>query len=551
MLVRTPVSIERLGAITVLCVDKTGTLTKNSMRIAYLESQISAQKINDQTDLNVDIKDILKFGIFSSNKHSFDPMEKSLFEAERLIENKMKYKKLDQEYPIKNNFFVMANVWQELKGKQALVAAKGAPEAVLSLCEMSNEDRFSIEETIKNVANNGLRILGVAKANCDIDQLPPDIRKLKLKWVGFIGFEDPVREDVAHSIQVCKNAGIRIIMMTGDYPVTASKVAEKINLTNSTRVVTGQDLHSLSDDQIITRLKDTNIFARVTHDQKLRIVRLLSKTGEIVAMTGDGVNDAPSLKQADVGIAMGVRGTDVARESADLVLMDDKFSSIVSGIERGRIIYNNLKMAMSYVFAIHVPIAGLSLFPALLGLPTVLLPIHIVLLELIIDPISSLLFESQSLNNKVMTVKPRRADKKLFGFFDILRSLLQGFFIFAVTFSIYFAVIIDDQMEINQVRALTIFALITCNLSLVFAEVSQGRVNNIISTFLKKKSYLLIIGTGLSILISNYNQTINNIFSFSQISNRYLLLCFGLSVFCFLVLFIWNTLAKFRFKFLA
>ena len=290
---------------------------------------------------------------------------------------------------------------------------------------------------IQAIAGEGLRVLGVAKASFEKTTLPREQHDFVFTFLGLIGFADPVRPKVAEAVQECYTAGVRVVMITGDYPVTAQNIGRLIGLRSVENYITGAELEKMSDEELKTRIGEVNIFARVVPEQKLRIVNVLKSNGEVVAMTGDGVNDAPALKSADVGIAMGERGTDVARESASLVLLDDNFTSIVGGVRMGRRIFDNLRKAIAYIFAIHIPIAGMSIIPIILGWPLILLPVHIMFLELIIDPACSVVFENESEEADVMRRKPRSVDKKLFNRNAALVSFLQGFAVLIAVFVVF------------------------------------------------------------------------------------------------------------------
>jgi Ca2+-transporting ATPase len=325
-------------------------------------------------------------------------------------------------------------------------------------------------ESARKIAERGFRVLGVAAARLDSTVLlPDDQRQIPFEFVGLIGFTDPVRPSVPDAIQQCYSAGVRVVMITGDYPVTAMNIAAQIGLRNSGQVITGAELNRLSDSELRRQIQTVNIFARVVPDQKLRLVKALQANGEVVAMTGDGVNDAPALKAADIGIAMGGRGTDVAREAASLVLLDDDFVSIVKAIRLGRRIYDNLKKATAYIVAVHVPIAGLTLVPVLLNLPLMLLPVHVLFLELIIDPTCSIAFESEPEEPNVMKRPPRNPVEKLFTPRRVLLSLSQGFAVLLVILAVYITGLHLGHDEYDS-RAVAFSALIVGNLALIFTN---------------------------------------------------------------------------------
>lgn len=473
MLVRQPIAIERLGAVTVLCVDKTGTLTENKMTV-------------------VDASDsAIEFGVLASRADPFDPMEKAIKKIANDKSLNHSEWKLIKEYSLSENLFAMSCVWKKEAG-EVIVATKGAPEAIFQLCQLSEQEKEKINVEISKKAQMGLRMLGVAKGFYNHELLPESQNDFKLQWVGLIAFEDPLRANVTSAVKKCYNAGIRIIMMTGDNPLTAINIANKAGIKTES-VLTGDEVKKLSDNELLEKLSITSVFARVVPEQKLRIVRLLQKLNNVVAMTGDGVNDAPSLKWSNVGISMGQRGTDVAREASDIVLTDDNFSSIVDGIQRGRSIFLNIKKAMSFVISVHVPIAGLSLMPLFFGWPLILWPVHIVFLELIIDPACTLLFESHDVDPKVMDQPPRELKSRLLSLKEIFRSSMQGLLILFSTVFIYWFSFSQLEKSVEWARTVTFLFLICGNIALIVANLTGGSIKDLTRTF-QKSSIKMVIG---------------------------------------------------------
>lgn len=387
VLIRHPSAIERLGAVTVLCVDKTGTLTENRMTVSQLATKENsiALTLKDRQNLAEEFHPLLEYGTLASHRDPFDPMEKAIREV--LLQGRSWSEdhlhpdwELIREYPLSKKLLAMSCVWRSKKNQSFVIAAKGAPEAVAELCHLAPSETENVILAAQKMAGAGLRVLGVAQAQFQNSVLPPDQHDFQFQWVGLIGLEDPLRAEVPAAVKKCRGAGIRVVMMTGDFPETAMKIAGQAGIDTSS-ILTGRDLETLPEKDLQTRVQTNHIYARLNPEQKLRIVKLLKQAGHVVAMTGDGVNDAPSLKSASVGISMGARGTDVAREASDMVLLDDNFASIVSGIERGRMIFSNIRKAMGYIVSIHTSIAGLALFPLLIDWPLLLLPVHIVFLN--------------------------------------------------------------------------------------------------------------------------------------------------------------------------
>jgi Ca2+-transporting ATPase len=444
VLTRQAHAIENLGAVTVLCVDKTGTLTQNKMSVAKLFANDQICEIDSALKLPPDFcHELIEFSVLACKEDPFDPMEKAV---KNFVEGDFAKTEhvhgdweLVQEYPLSPKLLAMSNVWVSPNGQDYIIASKGAPEAVADLCHLDQKKTQELAKQIQTLAKDGLRILGVAKAVFQKTDLPKEQHDFKFSFLGLIGFADPVRPNVAGAVKECYTAGIRVVMITGDYPLTAQSIGRQIGLKSLENCITGPELEAMSDEQLKERIQNVNIFARVVPEQKLRIVNAFKANGEVVAMTGDGVNDAPALKSADIGIAMGGRGTDVAREASSLVLLDDDFTSIVGGVKMGRRIYDNLKKAIAYIFSVHIPIAGMSALPILFGWPLILLPMHIVFLEFIIDPACSVVFETEPEEADVMKRKPRSMNSKLFNRNAAIISFLQG--------AVVLALILEDSVK--------------------------------------------------------------------------------------------------------
>lgn len=550
VLIRKAGSIERLGAVTILCVDKTGTLTKNQMSVAGLHNGTNSVLINASSadKLSEEFHEVAEFGVLASHRDPFDPMEKAI---RRMVEEGKWGKdhihkdwELVRDYPLSDKLFAMSCVWKAPGENSYIIAAKGAPEAIAELCHFDQTKASLVLDAAKEMAKQGLRVLGVARASFTKKQLPSDQHDFNFNWVGLIGLEDPLRPEVPAAVKLCRDAGIRIIMMTGDYPETALKIADRAGIDTLNSLITGTELNSLSDQELSERLKTAHIFARMIPEQKLRIVKLLKNLGHVVAMTGDGVNDAPSLKWADIGIAMGARGTDVAREASDIVLLDDNFKSIVSGIERGRLIFSNIRKAMSYIVSIHVPIAGLSILPVLLGWPLILFPVHIVFLELIIDPACSLLFESQEADDGMMNSPPRSLEARLFSGKDIVRSFLQGILILGgVTLALWYYAQIK-QHHPDQARAFAFIVLTMSNIGLIFANMSGGSLRQIKALFSKTSNKLIVIAVTLCLLLLTQIEKISSLFHFGHLEPHEFGISLGISLFVFIFICTWNYIAE-------
>lgn len=462
-------AIEALGAATVLCVDKTGTLTQNRMTVARLARPDAAFTVEDDR-IPAAFDRLVELGMLASHIDPFDPMEhaiKQLHEQHLLAEAGPVPGRLVHAFPLSDRLMAVVHIWQMPEETRYLAAAKGAPEAVAELCRFDQTRRAVLESQVREMADAGLRVLGVAEAT--VEAVPDDVRAVPFTFVGLIGLADPIRATVPAAVTECYQAGLRIIMLTGDYPATAQNIGRQIGLHDADRVITGWEIEQLDDAHLAQRVRDVNIFARVRPEQKLRLVRALQADGEIVAMTGDGVNDAPALKAANIGVAMGQRGTDVAREAAALVLLDDDFSSIVRAVRVGRRIFDNLRKAMAFLIAVHVPIAGLAVLPVLVGWPLILLPLHVVFLELIIDPACSVAFESEREDPNSMRRPPRRVQEPLFDRRTLVFSFLQGAGVLLVAAAVLARALLGGLPE-SDARVLTFVTLVVADLGLILAN---------------------------------------------------------------------------------
>lgn len=484
-------AIETLGTVNVLCTDKTGTITENKMIVE---------------DIYTNSETFIKTLYQSCPQVAYDPMEIAL--KKYCQENeKTNTGSITKEYPFKAETKMMGQIWNNKE-----LCVKGAYENVLPLCNLDKENYKQVKSKINEYSKEGYRVLAIAK-NDNLKNIPNSLTEAKLTFEGLVALYDPPRKGVKESLEECYSAGIRVIMITGDNGETAASIAKKINLNNYDEVITGLELEAMSDDELFERVKTTNIFARVYPNHKMRIVNALQRNNLIVAMTGDGVNDAPALKKANIGIAMGQRGTNVAKESADIILLDDNFNTIVKAIEKGRSIYKNIQTAISYVIAIHIPLALLSLFVPIFNLPTLLLPIHVMLLELLIDPTSSIIFQRIKPSPNIMSEKPRNIDEPILNLKTTIKSISQGILIFIVTFITYLYLIknnIDTKLSITITYSILVLSII-----LIAYQLKSN--NSTIKSFLeglKDKISLMVnttilLGLLLLIYIPFLNKTAN------------------------------------------
>ena len=481
-------AVESLGSATVLCVDKTGTLTQNRMTITRLFADGRFFTVPEEADIRSHVRldagglevfhELVEYGILASELDPFDPMEKAFREvgtkyftgSEHLHDDW----ELLHEYPLSRELLAMSHVWRSPDADAYVIAAKGAPEAIADLSHLDAHAHEQLSRAIEAMAEDGLRVLGVARAVFQGEEWPGAQHEFDFTFLGLVGLSDPPRPSVPQALKECRTAGIRVIMITGDYPGTARAIARRIGFENTSTVITGPELEGMEDAELQERIGKCNIFARVVPEQKLRLVQALKARGELVAMTGDGVNDAPALKAANIGVAMGQRGTDVAREAASLVLLDDDFSSIVAAVRLGRRIFDNLKKAVAYIFAVHTPIIGLTLIPLVMRWPLIFSPVHVVFLELIIDPACSVAFEAEPEEKGIMNRQPRPVREPLFGRKVLGVSILQGLVVLAILVAIY-GISLARGQSADEARALTFAALIVANLALILTNRSWSR----------------------------------------------------------------------------
>jgi Ca2+-transporting ATPase len=530
VLVRSIPAVELLGAATVLCVDKTGTLTENRMTVSEIYANgetFRLERLRSET-LPESMHETVEYGILASRRDPFDPMERAFKELGegRLAGTEHLHAdwQLVREYPLTRERLAVVQIWRAPGRARLVVAAKGAPEAIARLCGLDAQQREQMDDGVRALASNGLRVLAVARAESEEAAIGNDPAAAGLRLVGLVGLLDPVRESVPAAVAECRTAGIRVLMITGDYPATAEAIARRAGIDDA-RVVTGAELAQMDDGALRARAREVSIFARMLPEQKLRLVQALAANGETVAMTGDGVNDAPALKAAHIGIAMGARGTDVAREAAAVVLLDDDFASLVHGVRVGRRIVDNLKKALAYILAVHLPIVGLTLVPIAMRSPLVLMPVHIAFLHLIIDPACSVVFEAQPEEADVMRRPPRDARAPMFDRRVLGVSALQGAAVLVVVLVVYVLALRHGQSEATT-RTLTFATFLISNLALIFTNRSWSRV--ILSSSLRDATLWVVAGGGLLFLaLVIWVPALADLFRFARLGWLDVALCFA------------------------
>ena len=496
VIVRRSSAIEALGAATVLCSDKTGTLTLNKMSVAkIIVDDVELAVSEESTQLPEQFRALIEYAILASQPDPFDPMERAFRELGQRcgVETDHLHKgwAIAKTYPLHPDLLATSQIWRATKRQapSVIVASKGAPEAIVDLCHLDAIHADIVRDAATALAADGLRVLGIAKATFARDAHPQSQQEFDFSFLGLVGLADPLRPGVRGAVAACRTAGIRVVMITGDHPATARAIARQAGISDDD-VLTGHTMLALDDQQLLEKARDTSIFARIMPEQKLRLVNAFVANGDVVAMTGDGVNDAPSLKAAHIGVAMGGRGTDVAREAASLVLLNDDFESLVTAVRLGRRIDDNLRKAISYILAVHVPIAGMSLIPVFLGWPLLLGPIHVVFLELIIDPVSSIAFEAEPEAHGLMKHPPRDPKAPLFSLTLLAHGLTQGAIVLAMALIVFYLGIQGDHSE-SVARTMAFITLVLGNLGLVLTNRSLD--SSVIFSLTKPNATLVIV----------------------------------------------------------
>jgi Ca2+-transporting ATPase len=505
VLTRRMPAIETLGSATVLCVDKTGTLTENRMAVV------------DTITPGGDRARCLLAAALACEMDPFDPMEQAILTAAGEPARALRQSwTLERDYPMSSDFLAVSHVWRSPAGERR-VAIKGAPETVLALARLDEVAIRSATAEVERAAQRGLRLLAVAEASGNGGELPANPRDYAFTWLGFVALADPLRAGVPEAIALARGAGVRVVMITGDYPGTALAIARQAGLAVEGGVLTGAEIAAMDAAALAQAVRRVNVFARIRPEQKLQLITAYKADGEVVAMTGDGVNDAPALKAAHIGVAMGRRGTDVAREASALVLLEDDFNSIVHTVQRGRSIYENIRNAMRYIIAVHVPTVGLSFLPLVFGWPVFLYPVHIVFLEFVIDPACSIVFEAEKSDESVMRRPPRDPAEPLFSLQMLWVSMVLGTSMLAVV-ALAYAWIAESGVPAGEVRSFGFAAIVFGNLALIHATRSRDRLI-VDSLRLPNRALWWITGGALAALVASiYVPPVADIFRFAPLA---------------------------------
>jgi Ca2+-transporting ATPase len=505
VLTRRMPAIETLGAATLLCVDKTGTLTENRMAVV------------DTLGAATTPEHVVEAAALACELDPFDPMERAIVAVAGAAAAALRAAwVLERDYPLTSDFLAVCHAWRAPTGVRRVVV-KGAPETVIGLCRLDPASAELVMDVLRPATAKGWRLLGVAEARWNAPQWPDDPRAYPFTWLGAIALADPLRADVPAAIAQCRAAGIRVVMITGDHAGTALAIAGQAGIATDGGAVTGTEIAAMDGPALARMVGRVNVFARVRPEQKLQLITAYKRAGEVVAMTGDGVNDAPALRAAHIGIAMGRRGTDVAREAAALVLVEDDFGSIVAAIALGRRVYDNIRNAMRYLLAVHVPMVGMSFFPLLLGWPVLLYPVHIVFLEFVIDPACSLVFEAERADDRVMRRPPRHSHERLFSAQMIAVSLTLGMSVL-LTVLLACGWIVASGFSSSVVRSFGFAALVCGNLAMIHTTRSRDR--SMMAAFASCNPVLwwITVATVIALAMAVYVPPVAGMFRFAPLA---------------------------------
>lgn len=517
-------TVETLGSATVICTDKTGTITENQMKLAKV-FVMANQKIADPQVFDEAAQELVRVGMWASEPIPFDPMEITLHEAYQKFtkEDERPYYRLVHEYPLSGKPPMMTHVFQNEQG-QRIIAAKGAPEALLAVSSLSQQEKQVIEEAVRKLSLEGYRVLGVAETHMDGNDFPEQQQHYKFNFKGLLAFYDPPKKNIAGVFDAFYKAGIDVKILTGDNAETTATIARQVNFKGAENSLTGDELVAMDEEELKHKVKDTHVFTRMFPEAKLRILNALKANGEVVAMTGDGVNDGPALKAAHIGIAMGKKGSEIAKQSASLILTDDDLARMVDAVAMGRKIYANLKKAIQYIISIHIPIILTVLMPLVLGwiYPNIFSPVHVIFLELIMGPTCSIIYENEPQEKNTMIQKPRPFTDSFFNWRELSTSIVQGLVITLGILAVYQLAAYEGASEAIT-RTMVFSSLISANVFLTL--VNRSFYYSILTTAGYKNNLvplIIVLTIVLSALIV-YVQPLTGFFGFEQLTSRQLL----------------------------
>ncbi len=523
-------TVETLGSATVICTDKTGTITENKMSLAKL-FLLSSNKIYQlDEDLNEDEKELVKLAMWASEPIPFDPMEVALHQSytDLIEQDERPNYKLVHEYPLSGKPPMMTHVFEDAKGNK-IIAAKGAPEGLIEVSNLSDIEKQQVHAAIEALANEGFRVLGVGVSTFTDADYPEKQQDLPFTLKGIVAFYDPPKENIQQVLEDFYRAGISVKIITGDNAVTTTAIAKQIGFRGYEKSITGDELMKLDENELKTCVMQTTIFTRMFPEAKLKIINALKSNDQIVAMTGDGVNDGPALKAAHIGIAMGKKGTEIAKQAASLILLEDDLSKMVNAVAMGRKIYANLKKAIQYIISIHIPIILTVFLPLALGwvYPNIFSPIHIIFLEIIMGPTCSIIYENEPMEQNTMLQPPKALTTTFFNWKELSISILQGLVITIGTLVVYHYSVSNDYNE-ALTRTMTFTVLIVANIFLTL--VNRSFYYSIITTLkYKNKMVLWIIFITIALVgLILYIKPITAFFEFETLSLSQLAICIGI-----------------------
>ncbi|HEX6182124.1 MAG TPA: cation-translocating P-type ATPase, partial [Chitinophagaceae bacterium] len=527
---RQPQVIENLGSVSVICLDKTGTITQNKMAIQAIYDHEKNLLLEPKDNMIEIGKNVLAYGVLASESDPFDAMEKAIWEAYRLrvTEKGILARKMIYEYPLEGLPPMMTHVYDD--GNSKLVAGKGAVERIVRICRLNREEEETIMKHTRSLGSKGYRVIGVAGAIYNEHQLPAAQDNFGWQFKGLLALYDPPKKNIADVISKFYKAKIGVKLITGDYPETAMNIAGQAGIEDNLHYISGDQVIKMSNEELKQAVNNTNIFARMFPDAKLRVIDALKANGEIVAMTGDGVNDAPALKSANIGIAMGEKGTEIARQASDLVLTDDNLDRMVDAIKEGRKIFSNLKKGVRYIISIHIPIILTASLPVIFGwtYPNIFTPIHVIFLEMIMGPTCSIFFEKEPVEKNIMEQLPRERSKGLFTREELLVSLVQGLIIAAGVLILYYY-FMQAGNTLEQTRTIVFTTLILSNVFLTFVNRSFNRTIYYTSRYQNPLVPVILIISTLFLVALHFIPFVRELFRLSGITIAQFGLCFAIA----------------------
>jgi Ca2+-transporting ATPase len=537
-------TVETLGSASVICTDKTGTITENKMSLAKLFVLSTNSISNPEEKFNDDDKALIRLAMWASEPIPFDPMEVALHQAYAKANptDERPHYKMIHEYPLGGKPPMMTHIFEN-DSSNRIIAAKGAPEALMALSNLTVIQKQQTEEAIKKLASDGYRLLAVGEANFKGNNFPNAQQEFQFAFKGLVAFYDPPKKNIKAVLENFYKAGIAVKIITGDNSATTLAIAKQVEFKGFEKSITGDELIELPESELQEVVLSTSVFVRMFPDAKLKIINALKAKNQIVAMTGDGVNDGPALKAAHIGIAMGKKGTEIAKQAASLVLLEDDLSKMVDAVAMGRKIYGNLKKAIQFVISIHIPIILTVFIPLALGwiYPNIFSPIHIIFLELIMGPTCSIIYENEPMEKNTMVQKPRPFTTTFFSWKELTTSIIQGLVITFGTLFIY-------QYAVNQgysephTRTMVFAALVTAN---IFLTLVNRSFYYSISATMKYKNNLVPLIIGVTILLTAlllYIKPLTKFFEFEQLNLPQL----GMSIVVGFVSVVWFELVKWR-----